>query len=253
VSRRFTGQILDAETGLYYYNARYYDPELGRFIQPDDRIPDLSNPQSYNRYSYCLNNPLRYTDPDGHGFWSTVADALFNTETFKSSYQLMVMHDSGGWKAVEIPVAIGGMAAGAADAALNLASLGTKGAAEGTLKEALKVGEKELEKEGEKVGVKAVTDATKKEVGKPFTRAQKRDILNANRERNGGELHSDLSGEPLVPSQKSAKGVTSPPNEAQVDHVIPRSKGGPNTPENAQLLSRKENRAKSDTLPGTDR
>ena len=35
VSRRFTGQILDAETGLYYYNARYYDPELGRFIQPD--------------------------------------------------------------------------------------------------------------------------------------------------------------------------------------------------------------------------
>jgi hypothetical protein len=39
---------------------------LGRFIQPDDRIPDLSNPQSYNRYSYVLNNPLRYTDPDGH-------------------------------------------------------------------------------------------------------------------------------------------------------------------------------------------
>lgn len=66
VSRRFTGQILDAETGLYYYNFRYYDPELGRFIQPDDRIPDLSNPQSYNRYTYCLNNPLRYTDPDGH-------------------------------------------------------------------------------------------------------------------------------------------------------------------------------------------
>jgi len=65
VSRRFTGQILDADSGLYYYNARYYDPELGRFIQPDDRIPDLSNPQSYNRYSYVLNNPLRYTDPDG--------------------------------------------------------------------------------------------------------------------------------------------------------------------------------------------
>ena len=65
VSRRYTGQVLDDVTGLYYYNARYYDPELGRFIQPDDRIPDLSNPQSYNRYSYCINNPLRYTDPDG--------------------------------------------------------------------------------------------------------------------------------------------------------------------------------------------
>jgi RHS repeat-associated protein len=66
VSRRFTGQILDAESGLYYYNARYYDPELGRFIQPDTVISDFSNPQSYNRYSYVLNNPLRYTDPTGH-------------------------------------------------------------------------------------------------------------------------------------------------------------------------------------------
>lgn len=66
VSRQFTGQIKDDESGLYYYNARYFDPELGRFIQPDTDIPDMSNPQSYNRYSYVMNNPLRYTDPNGH-------------------------------------------------------------------------------------------------------------------------------------------------------------------------------------------
>ncbi len=66
VSNRFTGQIQDEETGLYYYNARYYDPELGRFIQPDTLIPDLENPQSFNRYAYVLNNPLKYTDPTGH-------------------------------------------------------------------------------------------------------------------------------------------------------------------------------------------
>jgi RHS repeat-associated protein len=66
VSRRFTGQIFDAESGLYYYNARYYDPELGRFIQPDDIIPDYGNPQTYNRYSYCRNDPLTYSDPSGH-------------------------------------------------------------------------------------------------------------------------------------------------------------------------------------------
>ena len=65
VSRQFTGQIKDDETGLYYYGARYFDPELGRFIQPNHVIQDLSNPQSYNRYSYCINNPLRYTDPTG--------------------------------------------------------------------------------------------------------------------------------------------------------------------------------------------
>jgi RHS repeat-associated protein len=72
VSRQFTGQVKDDETGLYYYGSgpygRYYDPELGRFIQADTIIPDLSNPQSYNRYSYCVNNPLRYTDPTGHDY-----------------------------------------------------------------------------------------------------------------------------------------------------------------------------------------
>ncbi|MGA2279118.1 MAG: RHS repeat-associated core domain-containing protein [Verrucomicrobiota bacterium] len=156
VSRRFTGQILDAETGLYYYNFRYYDPELGRFIQADDRIPDLSNPQSYNRYSYCLNNPLRYTDPDGHGFWSTVG-SFFNAETYKSSYQLATMHDSFGWRCVEIPVAIGGIAIATADNVLNVVSLGGKGAAEGAGKELIKVAEGLGKEEGEKVGAKTVT------------------------------------------------------------------------------------------------
>jgi RHS repeat-associated protein len=83
-SRRYTGQVLDDATGLYYYNARYYDPQLGRFTQPDDIIPDFSNPQSYNRYSYCVNNPLRYTDPSGHwgqevaDWWSGTVDAGAN-------------------------------------------------------------------------------------------------------------------------------------------------------------------------------
>ena len=62
----FTGQRLDDTTGLYYYGARYYDPEIGRFISPDTIISNPANPQSLNRYSYCLNNPLKYVDPTGH-------------------------------------------------------------------------------------------------------------------------------------------------------------------------------------------
>jgi RHS repeat-associated protein len=62
----FTGQRLDGDTGLLYYGARYYDPALMRFIQPDTLVPDPANPQSLNRYAYVLNNPLKYTDPTGH-------------------------------------------------------------------------------------------------------------------------------------------------------------------------------------------
>ena len=52
--------------GLIYMNARYYMPEIGRFISPDTIVPNPQNPQSYNRYSYVLNSPMNYTDPTGH-------------------------------------------------------------------------------------------------------------------------------------------------------------------------------------------
>ena len=65
---RFTGQEYDIETGLYFYKARYYNPALGRFIQPDSIVQDPTDPQSYNRYSYVRNNPLKYIDPSGHEF-----------------------------------------------------------------------------------------------------------------------------------------------------------------------------------------
>src|SRR3990172_5173743 len=63
--RLFTGQRLDG-TGLYYYGARYYGPVIGRLFSPDTVIPDLMNPQSFNRYSYVYNNPLKYVDQNGH-------------------------------------------------------------------------------------------------------------------------------------------------------------------------------------------
>jgi RHS repeat-associated protein len=53
----FTGQRFD-DSGLYFYNARYYDATIGRFISADSIAPDPFDPQSLNRYTYCLNNPL---------------------------------------------------------------------------------------------------------------------------------------------------------------------------------------------------
>ncbi|MBU7036333.1 MAG: RHS repeat protein [Theionarchaea archaeon] len=60
----FSGQERDI-TGLYYCGARYYDPEIGRFITRDPFKGMISNPQSLNGYSYCQNNPVRYVDPMG--------------------------------------------------------------------------------------------------------------------------------------------------------------------------------------------
>ena len=62
----FTGKEFDSDTGLYYYGARYYNPEIFVFTQADSVLPDVYDPQALNRYSYCLNNPLKYEDPDGH-------------------------------------------------------------------------------------------------------------------------------------------------------------------------------------------
>jgi RHS repeat-associated protein len=56
---KFTGKEMDPDTGLYYFNARWYDPTLGRFIT-EDPIKD-----GLNWYGYCANNPLRYADPIG--------------------------------------------------------------------------------------------------------------------------------------------------------------------------------------------
>jgi len=61
----FTGQEDDDDLGLYNYGARLYDPVLGRFISPDRLVPEPGNLQAFNRYTYCLNNPLIYTDPSG--------------------------------------------------------------------------------------------------------------------------------------------------------------------------------------------
>jgi RHS repeat-associated protein len=65
---RYTGQELDSEYSLYNYNARLYDPVLGRFITPDNVVQDWYDPQNLNAYAYVRNNPLIYADPTGH-YW----------------------------------------------------------------------------------------------------------------------------------------------------------------------------------------
>ena len=65
---KYTSKEQDAETGLYYYGARYYDAKLCKFVSPDDRIDGLFSSAGQNMYMYCHGNPIMFNDPDGHGF-----------------------------------------------------------------------------------------------------------------------------------------------------------------------------------------
>ena len=65
IERGYTGHDHFQEVALIHMNGRLYDPFIRMFLQYDNYIQDASNPQNYNRFGYCLNNPLKYTDPSG--------------------------------------------------------------------------------------------------------------------------------------------------------------------------------------------
>ncbi|MFZ5987822.1 MAG: RHS repeat-associated core domain-containing protein [Bacillota bacterium] len=62
----YAGYQYDNETGLYYLNARMYDPKIARFLQEDTYLGDPNDPLSLNLYAYCHNEPIMYIDPSGH-------------------------------------------------------------------------------------------------------------------------------------------------------------------------------------------
>lgn len=114
----YTGQrALDA-VGLMDYNARWYKAGLGRFTQPDAIVPEIGSSQSFNRYSYTLNNPVRFSDPSGHRVASGCGpygdgeckpsemeiiqnnqnEAMFNTETAKAKCKAGNRAYCSGWE-----------------------------------------------------------------------------------------------------------------------------------------------------------
>ena len=66
--RGYTGHEMLREFNLINMNGRVYDPQSCRFLSPDNYVQEPDNSQSFNRYSYCLNNPLKYNDPSGELF-----------------------------------------------------------------------------------------------------------------------------------------------------------------------------------------
>jgi RHS repeat-associated protein len=278
----YTGREYDAETEQYYYRARYYDQNIGRFISED---PIGFEAGDTNIYRYVGNSPTNANDPSGLildtlldiGFIAYDTYRLFKDNVFGNCDNLgenllALGADAAG---ALIPFATGGGAAvragkaanqaidaaraaeRAADAAKGLNQAADAAKSLDRAGDAVKVVDREADalRAAERTGADRpyshLQDPPNVGAGKDFTPAQKRNILEENRLKNGGELRSDTTGELLVPSSKSQKGVTPPSNEAQVDHVIPRNPAdqsvppGTNSYGNARVISRAENRQKS--------
>ncbi len=75
LNRGYTGHEHFMDVGLIHMNGRMYDAKLGRFISPDNYVQEPFNTQSFNRFGYGFNNPLKYIDPSGEFFWFVVAIA----------------------------------------------------------------------------------------------------------------------------------------------------------------------------------
>ena len=67
-SLRYRGYKYDTEIKMYYLNSRYYNPEIGRFINADGLLGEFGNIQSTNMYAYCANNPVMHTDITGYAW-----------------------------------------------------------------------------------------------------------------------------------------------------------------------------------------
>ncbi len=93
---RYRGYYYDNETGLYYLQSRYYNPDIGRFISSDsfDYI-DADEKFTINAYGYCANNPIAYSDPTGYELtWGTILNIIAISITIDALFPLFRISSS---------------------------------------------------------------------------------------------------------------------------------------------------------------
>jgi len=149
-NRGFTGHEQISElSGLIHMNARVYDSDIGRFLSADPVLQAPLDSQSYNRYSYVRNNPLKFTDPTGNSWWTKLRNKI--TKPFKKAWNWVKKNSrfviatvaaivTGGFLA---PALLGAAGLGLSGVALAVGSGAAAGAVSGaistgTLKGALK-------------------------------------------------------------------------------------------------------------------
>ena len=88
----YTGQIYDGRTGLYYYNARFYDASAGAFTSQDTYRGEGSDPRTLNLYGYCGGDPVNLTDPTGHWWlakaWKGLKSKVKKSKVFRGAKKI---------------------------------------------------------------------------------------------------------------------------------------------------------------------
>jgi RHS repeat-associated protein len=94
----FTGYLWDQAPGLYFAKARFFDPQIGRFLTQDSLLGSVDSPPSLHRYFYANDNPTRFVDPTGHTVWDLVGGAGAAGEWLsRRNINLAGTHAGSGW------------------------------------------------------------------------------------------------------------------------------------------------------------
>ena len=95
---RYRGYYYDAESGLYFLNARYYNPTWRRFISPDDTAYlDPETPNGLNLYAYCNNDPVNFSDPSGCFAWGAILAGAVIGGIIGAGFEIANQIKTNGW------------------------------------------------------------------------------------------------------------------------------------------------------------
>ncbi len=257
----FLGKETQVETGYIDLSRRFYDPTIGRFMQVD---PVTEGQENQSTYQYGWNNPILRSDPNGdypdggddpfliarlvttaffdtkHAIINTAARAFgsdiragYKVEDGQQVFETQISRQA-------VDNSLGGQVKEAVNAVADVALVATEGSSPanpGNLLSKTSV---------ESQVVKAGKEVVSSRAGKVFTPAEKAKVVDANAAKNQGKIVCEGCGVSTTKPEKSTRGVTPPKTDRQIDHVVPKSKGGSGTADNSQVLCRDCNVKKSD-------